>query len=113
MNLIGVESTPTQQTLIWSSMIVKTNTYTNANWRSFLLDPSYSKNRQAKAETFLKQVAAKSSSSELDLYSILKNKKDICQVANQSTDVGTLAFVSRHHFGLGNPYSAPLGDIPF
>jgi hypothetical protein len=112
-HLMGVESLPLMQQINDSKVIVKTNTYSVPDWQQYLEDKNYSKDRQSLAEQLLTSLSIKSQASQDDLFTILKVNPGICQIANQSSDVGTLAFISRKYFGLGSPSNSLLGVIPF
>jgi len=92
--------------------IVKTNTFISNSLQKYLLDKSYSKERQNYAEKRLKELYKKRGDEigDLDLLDILSDNSNI----NRKNPLKpmTLAFLSNEHFGLGNPDKNLFGKVP-
>ncbi|MEE0956011.1 MAG: hypothetical protein U0L49_09420 [Eubacterium sp.] len=104
----GVQARPEQQKISRvRSTLVQSNRYSDLAWRQYMKDPSYSLERQLFAERLLASVRAQNGGSitENDLIRILQTKPVICRPT-------TVFFLTRQHFGIGNPADQPVGEIP-
>ncbi len=111
-SLLTVESLPENQTLIYPiSTVVHSNTYTNPNWQIFLVDPQYSKDRQAYAENLLNLAYNDNKIVNDELLTILKDAPTICREEQGFIGMSTVAFMTSYSFGLGNP-NGHIGIMP-
>lgn len=110
--IIGVETCPNGTILQESDLIVKTNTYSNPMWQSYLLNQTYSKERQNYATEYIQDCIDKQNISENCLLSLLKVDPLICQRASNLKESETLAYFTSSYFGLGNLVDTKLGNIP-
>jgi len=110
-SMLGVEVLPNQTYALENFSIIKSNTYTHPDWQEWLFDQTYSKDRQLRAELLLQDRLADGILSENELQQILEDSPTIHKIAQNGTDVGTLAFFSSHQFGIGN-FEAELGHVP-
>jgi hypothetical protein len=111
-SFFAIETQPNQIFRIDNSSIVKTNTYTNSAWQAILADPTFSKIRQQKTESYVQNASQNGDFTEDELFEILQKQPDICQIANKSTEVQTLAYFSNNHFGIGLPNKNQAGFNP-
>lgn len=104
----GVQVTPEKQKISRvRSTLVQSNRYNDLAWQKYMRNPQYSLERQLFAERLLASVRAKNSGivTENDLMRILQTKPVICRPT-------TVFFLTREHFGIGNPSDQPVGEIP-
>ena len=111
-SLLTVQSLPQNQTKIYpNSTAVHSNTYTNPNWQSFLVDPQYSKDRQVYAENLLNLSYNDKQIANDELLTILKDTPIICRDEQSFIGMSTVAFMTSYSFGLGNP-NGHIGIMP-
>jgi len=97
-----------------SNQLIRTNTFTDPSWQQFLTNTSYSKERQELVDLLVSNIISDTNNfTYQNLESILKNKPKVCRISDKSSDIATLAFMSRNKFGLGNPIEHTWGVIEF
>lgn len=92
--------------------VSKSNTFVSDSLQVSLIDPKYSKKRQKYADKRIKSVYEKSGGqlNEKGLLSILKDNSIVCR--RNFLKPMTLAYLTDHYFGIGNPRSSPSGLVP-
>ena len=92
--------------------VTKSNTFISESLQLSLIDPKYSKKRQKYADRRIKSAYEKSGGqlNEKSLLSILKDYPIICR--RNFLKPMTLAYLTDHYFGIGNPRSNPSGLVP-
>ena len=104
----GVQAVPKKQKISRvMPTLVQSNRYNDLAWQKFMRNPQYSLERQHFAERLLASARAKNEGivTENDLMRILQTKPVICRPT-------TVFFLTREHFGIGNPADQPVGEIP-
>lgn len=110
--IIGVETCPYESIFQESIFVVKTNTYSDPEWQSYLINQNYSKERQKFATEYIQDCINKQNISENCLLSVLKTDPLICQRTSNLKESQTLAFMTRSYFGLGNLVDEIPGLLP-
>jgi hypothetical protein len=92
--------------------VSKSNTFITDSLQISLIKPKYSKKRQKYADRRIKSAYEKSGGqlNEKSLLSILKDNFIICR-RNFFRPI-TLAYLTDHYFGIGNPRNNPSGVVP-
>jgi hypothetical protein len=92
--------------------VSKSNTFISDSLQISLIKPKYSKRRQKYADRRIKSEYEKSGGhlKEKSLLRILKDNYIICR-RNFFRPI-TLAYLTDHYFGIGNPRSNPSGVVP-
>ncbi len=110
--LISIQAIPPHQiTRKISRWVVTSNTYTEMEFQKFLLEREYSKHRQIYTETRLEQEYLEGMNEER-LMHLLSDAPVISRNHNKAFESRTLAFITRQHFGIGNPTDDAHGEIP-
>jgi hypothetical protein len=109
---IAIEGSPAGFTFVSPDWVVKTNTYQTEAFQEFLVDPIYSKDRQAEVEELIEIIWLDGTIQQENLFSILTQRPNICREATSKNGVATLAFLSWNQFCIGNPSQIELGTIP-
>jgi hypothetical protein len=91
-------------------IIVRSNTFVSESLQKYLVDKTYSKERQKYTEIRLKQLYNSEKISENELIKLLSDEPIICRTDPLNTM--TLAFITKNYFGLGNTKHKSLGRIP-
>jgi len=92
--------------------VSKSNTFISDSLQVSLIDPKYSKKRQRYADRRIKNAYQKSDRqlNEKSLLNILKDNSIICR--RNFLKPMTLAYLTDHYFGIGNPRRNPSGLVP-
>ena len=92
--------------------VTKSNTFISESLQLSLSDPKYSKKRQRYAYERIKNAYEKSGGelNEEDLLKILKDFPIICR--RNFLKPMTLAYLTDHYFGIGDPRDNPSGLVP-
>ena len=86
----------------FSDQIVYTNTFLQESWQTWLVNQTYSKDRQLEATHQVMEAAQEDAYlSEDDLVAILSSSPVIFRQSSELMVSTTLAFLSPHYFGLG------------
>jgi hypothetical protein len=110
--IIAIETYPYNHTFSESSLIVKTNTYLNPEWQSYLMNQTYSKERQDFSNNFMINYYNWQNLSENSILLLLKNEPDVCQSASNPKESQTLAYLTSSYFGLGKLSDTTPAYIP-
>ncbi len=112
VQIIAAQVAPTNHTTEYpATTVVRTNTFLDPYWQAMLSNPTYSKERQLYAEGTLAGNYADGNLSDDELLSILGDAPVICRDEEGSTGTATVAFMTRHSFGIGTT-NGPIGIIP-
>lgn len=110
----GVQAIPEERRVSWvKRTLVHSNQLDYVDWQRHLLRPAYSKKRQRYGEELLDGLYARYGGvDEATLLEILRDAPVICRKAVGDGIGTTVLFMTRTHFGHGNPQDAPPGVIP-
>jgi len=108
----AIDVLPSQYSLSVNQMLVRTNTFANPLWQPFLMNVTYSKDRQAYAELLVQNASLDGEMNCTELLAILQDTPIICRSADRPQETATLAFFCPPYFGLGNPLQSSLGWLP-
>ncbi len=112
VHIIAAQVLPTNVTTEYpATIVVRTNTFLDPCWQATLANPTYSKERQAYAEGTLAGNYTDGNLSEDELLSILGDAPVICRDEEGLMGTATVAFMTRHSFGIGTANDA-IGVIP-
>lgn len=110
--LISVQANPKEhiRTDI-SEFWVSSNTYVSPKLQKYLLEPDYSKHRQTYTENRVEEEYRNGFDEEV-LMQLLADDPIISRNHHNPFESRTLAFITRNHFGIGNPTDDPHGELP-
>ncbi len=112
VQIIAAQVAPTNHTTEYpATTVVRTNTFLDPYWQAMLSNPTYSKERQIYAEGTIAGNYTDGNLSNDELLSILGDAPVICRDEEGSTGTATVAFMTRHSFGIGTTNGA-IGVVP-
>ncbi|MHA1745114.1 MAG: C45 family autoproteolytic acyltransferase/hydrolase [Promethearchaeota archaeon] len=100
-SLMGVSIVGSNTHISFSDQIVYTNTFQQENWQTWLVNQTYSKDRQLEAIQQVNAATLDGYLSEEDLLDILYSSPIIFRQSSELMASITLAFMTPHYFGLG------------
>jgi len=100
-SLLGVSMVGSHIALSFSDQIVYTNTFQQEDWQTWLVNQTYSKDRQLEATQQVSAATLDDYMSEGDLLDILYSSPIVFRQSSELMASTTLAFMTPHYFGLG------------
>lgn len=100
-SLMGISLVGSHIAYSFADQIVYTNTFQQEDWQTWLVNQTYSKDRQLEATQQVMAAILDECLSEEDLLAILYSSPIIFRQSSELMASTTLAFLTPHYFGLG------------